>query len=393
MKLGPRVLAANAVTVAACLVLWARTNPAVTIVAAAALVVAGAVWATVSASSATRRSVELVVDRERGLSDARARAIGREVEVRAQILDAMTEAVVLIDGGVVAFANRAAHDLLGAEAGRLPPPQIAAADDGPFEFEAHHPTYREVRGVRSQLPARRALIVARDVTEAKRLDRIRHDFVANASHELKTPVAAILATSETLRNAIEEDPEAARAFVENLVKESDRLARLIAELLDLARLDQPQDQAHPTDVSAVVREVVADMEPSARDVGLALETRVSGGLRVLGRPQDLSLLARNLLDNAIAYTPRGGRIVVALDSDGPDAVLTVADTGIGIPSKDIPRIFERFYRVDRARSRETGGTGLGLSIVRHIVESHGGRVEAQSELGAGTTFTVRLPLA
>jgi two-component system, OmpR family, sensor histidine kinase SenX3 len=209
---------------------------------------------------------------------------------------------------------------------------------------------------------------------------------------MKTPVAGILATAETLQDAIRHDPAVAERFAANLAKEATRLSLLIQDLLDLARLDQAQTAEERVPLSGVVRDVVQDAEEFASQKDLTVESAIDDGINTFGRGQDLALLARNLLENAIRYTPEGGKICVGLKMQGGRAVLTVQDTGIGIPAKDLPRIFERFYRVDKARARETGGTGLGLSIVRHIAESHGGRVLAESELGVGTTFTVTLPL-
>ena len=318
-----------------------------------------------------------------------------ETGLREQILEAMEEAVLLVEGGTVVYANPAAGTLLGAGTGRPVPGQVAiqtANGHRVAEFAVHHPVYRDMRATSAVLPDGRLLVVAQDVTDARRIDRVRRDFVANASHEMKTPVAGILATAETLQDAIQHDPAVAERFAANLAKEATRLSLLIQDLLDLARLDQAQTDEEMVPLSGVVRDVVQDSEELAAQKQLTLETSVADGIATSGRGQDLALLARNLLENAIRYTPEGGKICVGLKAQSGRAVLSVQDTGIGIPAKDLPRIFERFYRVDKARARETGGTGLGLSIVRHIAESHGGSVVAESELGVGTTFTVSLPM-
>jgi signal transduction histidine kinase len=317
-----------------------------------------------------------------------------ETGLREQILGAMDEAVVLAENGAVVYANPAARDLLGAETGRPMPPQVARRTENGAtvaEFAVHHPIYRDLRATSAPLPDGRLLVVAQDVTDARRIDRVRRDFVANASHEMKTPVAGILATAETLQDAIRHDPALAERFAANLAKEATRLSNLIQDLLDLARLDQAQAEEDLVPLSKVMHEVVDDAHALAAQKNLKIETAIGDGVSAAGRAQDLALLARNLLDNAIRYTPEGGRITVDLHASDGRAILAVGDTGIGIPAKDLPRIFERFYRVDKARARETGGTGLGLSIVRHIAESHGGTVTAESELGIGSTFTVSLP--
>jgi signal transduction histidine kinase len=229
------------------------------------------------------------------------------------------------------------------------------------------------------------------VTDAHRIDRIRRDFVANASHELKTPVAGILATAETLQDAVVTDPNNAQRFVTNLAKEARRLSSLVQDLLDLTRLDQGTSDHTITPLSSLVAEAVEETRGLAKAKRLNIDSAIDEGIHVQGRPWDLSLLARNLLDNAIRYTPEGGSVTIQLHRENGHARLTVRDTGIGIPTKDLPRIFERFYRVDKARARETGGTGLGLSIVRHVAETHGGSVSVDSQLGAGSTFTVMLP--
>jgi two-component system sensor histidine kinase SenX3 len=237
------------------------------------------------------------------------------------------------------------------------------------------------------------LVVVTDVTESRRIDAIRRDFVANASHELKTPAASIQAAAETLRDAAADDPEAVARFAAQLERDALRLSRIVMDLLDLSRLETEHDGHGQVQLETLVHEEVERAAPMADDAGVALEIAADAPAPVTGSARDLALLLRNLIDNGIRYTPEGGSVRVAVSTVGDDAVLTVRDTGIGIPTKDLPRIFERFYRVDRARSRETGGTGLGLAIVKHVAENLGAHVEVESELGVGTTFTVRLLLA
>jgi signal transduction histidine kinase len=318
----------------------------------------------------------------------------------------MPEGVVLFDPtGRAILANPAAATLLGrapqtVEA--LLPLDLreavravrAGREPRATELEVGAPA-RTVRA--DAVPAAEdgsVLLVLRDVTEARRLEAVRRDFVANASHELKTPVASIRAAAETLRTVAGEDPEAVAAFAERIEREAVRLSRIVSDLLDLSRLETGGEaEGEEVRLDALVREEVERVRPAAEEAGLTLALELEPAPSVRGSARDLALMVRNLLDNAVAYTRPGGRVDVAVRAEGGEVVLTVADTGIGIPSRDLDRIFERFYRVDRARSRETGGTGLGLSIVRHVVENHRGTVRVRSELGRGSTFEVRLPAA
>lgn len=218
---------------------------------------------------------------------------------------------------------------------------------------------------------------------------MRRDFVTNASHELKTPVASILAASETLQLAIDRAPERLPEFASRIEMSARSLARLVSDLLDLSRLEGSSPSFEEVDLESVVRSEVERVRTAAAESGVAIEV-TTAPISVVGSEPDLALAVRNLVDNAIRYTDAGGTVTVDLSEDEGDAVLSVADTGAGIPQRDIGRVFERFYRVDEARARETGGTGLGLSIVKHVVESHGGTVAVESELGVGSTFTIRL---
>ncbi|HUP42279.1 MAG TPA: ATP-binding protein [Thermoanaerobaculia bacterium] len=267
---------------------------------------------------------------------------------------------------------------------------------------------RAARAVAGGAPARvldGAVVVARDTTQATRLDEMRRDFVANVSHELKTPLAAIRAYAETLRDGALEDRPAAQRFVGRILDQSRRLQALLDDLLTLSRLEslEQPSRAEPVDLPAVLRRAVELVEESARarKVAVRLEEPAEPVPPVVADREGLERLAINLLENAVKYNREGGRVTVRLSraaGGGPggeraQAVLEVADTGIGIPEAALPRIFERFYRVDKGRGRAEGGTGLGLAIVKHVAQSAGGLVEVESELGAGTTFRVRLPLA
>jgi two-component system phosphate regulon sensor histidine kinase PhoR len=337
---------------------------------------------------------------------ARIEQVRTERRTLERILATMEEGVMLVDPDeAIGFANPAARRLAGhgdlSPEGRQPaPPGLRlllerartsgrAAED---EIETGVPP-RFLRATALPVEARgQVLLVLRDVTEFRRVEAMRRDFVADASHELKTPVASIRATAETVRTALHEDPSAAARFADRLHRESIRLARIVADLLDLSRLETERPGLEPVRVDHVVQEEVTRLREEAEQAGISVETAAEPAT-VQGSRKDLALLVRNLLDNAIRYTDRGGSVQVEAGPRDGSAVVSVSDTGAGIPSRDLPRIFERFYRVDRARSRETGGTGLGLSIARHVAEQHGGRIEARSELGRGSVFMVRLPLA
>ncbi|CAN5826302.1 hypothetical protein BH23ACT12_BH23ACT12_00970 [soil metagenome] len=309
-----------------------------------------------------------------------------ETGLREQILASMREGVVLADAyGEVIYANQAAHDMFGRSPRDLLPAQL-----GERELTIHHPRRRELRSTSVRLEDGRTLVVIQDETERKRVESIRRDFVANASHELKTPVAGIMVTAETVERAIDDDLVHARRFASNLVREARRLSALVQDLLDLARLERGQGERTRLRLAQVVEAEVDGLRDRIEQKGLTLTAELNDRMEVLGVQEDLALMVRNLLENALVYTASGS-IGVWMSDTGAGFELKVSDTGSGIPSSDLERIFERFYRVDKARSRDTGGTGLGLAIVRHVAESHGGVVEVSSELGSGSTFTVRLP--
>jgi two-component system sensor histidine kinase SenX3 len=235
------------------------------------------------------------------------------------------------------------------------------------------------------------------VVELKRVNKIRRDFVANVSHELKTPATSLKLLAESLVDILADDAaEGARFFAEQLRSETERLATLITDLLDLTRLESEEgvQNPRPVDVRSILMVVLARLRPTARQKNISLSWKRSGNAAtytVRGDETQLTSMFSNLVENAVKYTPPGGRVEVTGSSDENEVVVRVSDTGIGIPEEYLGRIFERFYRVDKARSKETGGTGLGLSIVRHIAENHGGRVTVKSTLGEGSTFSVHLP--
>jgi two-component system sensor histidine kinase SenX3 len=238
------------------------------------------------------------------------------------------------------------------------------------------------------------VVIAEDRTEARRVDAVRRDFVANVSHELKTPIGALLLLAEAIFNA-SGDPDAVERFAQRMRIEASRLSNLVQELLDLSRLQDhgPLHDGEVVSVDEVVEEAVERCRTSATAKSISLVISRSGGLTVFGVRSQLITAVRNLVENAVTYSPDHTRVRIIVRSSGALVEIRVSDEGIGIPEPERERIFERFYRVDPARSRATGGTGLGLSIVKHVLANHGGEVTVWSVEGSGSTFTLRLPVS
>ena len=246
----------------------------------------------------------------------------------------------------------------------------------------------------ARLGTRFVLLLADDRTEAHRLDEVRRDFIANISHELKTPIASVSLLAEALDQAADE-PEQVRRFADRLSVESTRLAHITGEVIELSRL-QARDALRRDELLDIDRIVAAAVDQNrvvAAAKGVEVAVRAKSGAEVYGDQALLVVAVHNLVANAIAYSSEGGRVGVGVHVDGDAVEISVADQGIGIAADDLDRVFERFYRVDQARSRNTGGSGLGLSIVKHTVQNHGGDVRVWSRPGRGSTFTIRLPLA
>jgi signal transduction histidine kinase len=350
----------------------------------------------------TARAAGTAKDEE--VADLRRRLEASEAERDSEstILASMEEGVLLFGpDGHTRLANQAAELHLGGRPSSIDAllplglqriVRRAAEDRATIvtEAETGAPS-RVLRGFAAPTEEGSVVLVIRDITETRRLDQVRRDFVANASHELKTPAASIQAAAETILTAAGENPSVIPRFAAQLEREAARLSRIVSDLLDLSRLESGSALDESVALDAIVRDEGERFEEPAAEAGVGLSVRAGGIPRVRGSSRDLALLVRNLVDNAIRYTRPGGQVEVDLTADDGEVVLAIVDTGFGIPSRDLPRIFERFYRVDRARSRETGGTGLGLSIVKHVAENHGGRVVVTSELGQGTRFEVRLP--
>ncbi len=343
-----------------------------------------------------------------------------EAQLRA-ILAGMVEGVVAVGAGdEVLFCNAAACEMLGFGMEGASGRRIWELARSAELSEAIEAARREERPVRREMVlarreretvvnlhaaplARREgesrtglVVVLHDVTDLRRLERIRRDFVANVSHELKTPLTSIKGYVETLLAGAITDEKNNVRFLRKIETNVARLVDLVGDLLSLARIESQEGKVAlaPTDWRPVAEEAVARREEALRrkDLACSVESAPDAGA-VLGDREGMVQILDNLLDNAIKYTPDGGRITIGIGRDGPRAVLAVTDTGCGIPPADLDRIFERFYRVDKARSRELGGTGLGLSIVKHLVQSMGGEVRVESAPGSGSRFSVLLPMA
>ena len=322
------------------------------------------------------------------------------------VIEALPVAVAVLDADDdVVLANRSAVDLGVVRGRRLLVAELRSLARQTRLDAAEREAEVEVTGTRlARLPeavrvrlapvgrAGHVALLIEDVTEARRVEAVRRDFVANVSHELKTPVGAMALLAEALGDAAG-DAVAVRRFAGRLQRESDRLGRLVQELIDLSRLQGADPLPHPEPVSVdrVVAEAVDRARTAAAAAGIAIVRGGATGLMVLGSEQQLVTALGNLIENAVHYSPDGTRVAVAARQQDDVVEISVTDQGIGIAEKDLERVFERFYRADPARSRATGGTGLGLAIVKHVATNHGGEVQVWSVEGSGSTFTLRLP--
>ncbi|MBI4371131.1 MAG: PAS domain-containing protein [Elusimicrobia bacterium] len=336
----------------------------------------------------------------------------------AAVLDQMAEAVVAVDAeGRVLVANPALFRLLGVDPdsarGRRYPEILRHA--GAVELlgavlAGGRPLAREVRLFAPEelifdahaaplaekgRPAG-AVLVLHDITRMRRLEQMRRDFVANVSHELRTPLASIKGFTETLLAGAVKDRENRVGFLRTIEEQADRLTQLVDDLLDLSAIESGHrpPRLAPTDLEAALEEAAAAFARAAAERGVRLERRPSEGLPpALADRDQLRQVLANLLDNAIKYTEPGGRVELSAERWESGLRVSVQDTGVGIPEAGLPRVFERFYRADKARSREAGGTGLGLAIVKHLVEAQGGAVSVESRRPGGSTFRFTLPAA
>ncbi len=322
----------------------------------------------------------------------------------AHALSAIHDGIVLYgDDGQIVFRNRSAAAFLDARHGEAVVESsieemamdALGGEEGYRTLELFGPPRRTLILSADPLDDGHrsvgALVVIEDVTERQRIDAVRRDFVANISHELKTPVGGIGVLAETILE--EDDLSIMRRLASRMHHEAMRASRTIDDLLELSRIEAGEaSMGEPVPVHLVLAEAVERASTAAEQQGITLDlVEPSHRIDVRGDRRQLVSAIFNLLDNAIKYSSAGSAVTLAASTDGGTVRLTVADRGVGIPRRDLERIFERFYRVDRARSRETGGTGLGLAIVRHVASNHGGEVSVDSREGEGTTFTLALP--
>jgi len=327
-------------------------------------------------------------------------------------LDNMVEAVALLDSrGRIEELNHVMEELLKIETARVRGrlfhevfPHSSAWDLLEKTIDDKEPCREEVslgerlfEGWANPILEGGALkgvvLALHDITRLRRLEEVRKEFVANVSHELRTPLSHIKASAETLRRGGIDDPENRMDFIGAIEDQADGMTRLVDELLDLAEIESGKRElrTEPILLGRSVEEAIASLASSSAGKGVRMENRIDGELRVRGDSTALRQILVNLLDNAIKYNRQSGTVQVEARENGSQVEVSVSDSGVGIPRKEIARLFERFYRVDKARSRELGGTGLGLSIVKHLVESMGGKVWAESAPGTGSIFRFTLP--
>lgn len=329
------------------------------------------------------------------------------------LMESLQDAVVIVTSeGTITTANPTAYRLLGAgilghtllertlcyELQLLLTRCVQTQHPQQAELQLSHPRARTVlvRILPLHTVPRVAeaayLLVLTDISELRRLEKVRSDFVANVSHELRTPLAAIRATAEAMIESPPDDPEMQKRFLSTIVEQTARLTRITEDLLILANVEaHPVPQAQLVELQQVVCAVVRQVSPLAQKNGVTVTSEVPEGFTVFAQRDQLEQILLNLIDNAVKYNRPGGHARVRAHKVAEGSEIIIEDTGIGIPHEHLSRIFERFYRVDKARSRAKGGTGLGLSIVKHLVESHGGRVWVHSEMNVGSSFGVVLP--
>ncbi len=393
-------------------------RPLKTIIAGAARLAAGELASRVAVPEAEELgTLADSLNRLAGEVEAQIALLAAERNELREILANMSEGVLVTDPeGRVRRVNDAFKRLfdLSAELAGRPVAEIgpevedlvaAALREGEpqcAELELKEPRRRILGLVGSPLPDRHgAVVAARDMTETLRLAEIRKDLVANVSHELKTPLTAIRGYAETLEDGALGDAEVASGFVRRILEQCARLEALLRDLLTLSRLEsrrgpdgRPPRDREAVDLGELARRAVEVLATQARTREVELSLDAAAPLPAVdGDREELERLLLNLVENAVKYNRPGGEVGVRLLADGAEVVIEVRDTGIGIPDDARSRIFERFYRVDKGRSRDQGGTGLGLSIVKHAARTHGGRVEVESRLGVGSVFRVRLPHA
>lgn len=341
----------------------------------------------------------------------------REDKRRAELVLAnMADGIMAVDGDrVVTLFNRAAAALLDRKASsvlgkRLEEvglhPEIARVTDECISSQKDVVSEIQLGGRPPRIISLRAtpfraagfgmncaIIILHDLTEVRHHERVQKEFVSNVGHELRTPLTAIRTTAEALLSGAKNDQAMLDRFLNTIISETDRLSTLIDDLTEIVRVSSgitPTERSE-CNVSEIVTQALEVVRPQAEKKNITITVDVPQDLTGYCDGMQMVHVVRNLADNAVKYTPEGGSVTVWAGRHDAELVIRVSDTGIGIPHGEIPRIFERFYRVDKARSRRLGGTGLGLSIVKEIVDAHGGEISVESSLGAGSTFTVKLP--
>jgi two-component system sensor histidine kinase SenX3 len=327
--------------------------------------------------------------------------------VLSTVAATLESGVILLDDEEVVLANDAARALRVMALNRLTArPLLRLARDARTTGERltrdvdlpWGASSRAVHAVAAPVPdSAHVVLLLTDLQEARRLEAVRRDFVANVSHELKTPIGAMLLLAEALNDAAD-DPEASKQFAERILHEAGRMSRLVQELLDLSRLQggEPLPSLDVVRVGDIVSDATEPLQVRAAAAGIQLDIGDVSDLAALGDRRQLVTALTNLIENAVAYSPSGSKVGIGarrdIDANGAETVaISVTDEGVGIADLDQERVFERFYRVDTARSRATGGTGLGLAIVKHVMANHGGRVTLWSKEGVGSTFTLHVP--
>ena len=334
------------------------------------------------------------------------------------ILEHMAEGVIAVDSRKrVLLANPAVEAILGLKKGsalgralvevlrnrvidEMVDRAIQNQNSIAEEIEIHHPQSRFLRvstiGISNREGAVCAILVFYDVTEIRKLEGLRRDFLANVSHELRTPLTSIQGFIETLLSGALRDPKQSEEFLKMMEEDADRLTRLIGDLLELSQIESKEVilKPEPLELSDEFNKVITGFHPRLKEKKITVRNQLLDPKihRVLADRDRLKQVLINLLDNAIKFNNEGGQILIKTEQVGDQVKVSIEDTGIGIPEEIVPRIFERFFRADKARSRESGGTGLGLAIVKHLIEASGGRVWCESELGKGSKFLFTLPI-
>ena len=344
--------------------------------------------------------------------EGRVTTMARQRDEQAAVLEYMGDAVLILDGpGRVQLVNHAATALLGAERASIVGRSFTQVVRDHQLVELWQKSQQEereeeagldishlglfVRAIVTPLESGRSprcMILIQDMTKMRRLETVRRDFISNASHDLRTPLASMKAVVDTLRGGALDDPFATQHFLDRLDTEVEDMTQIVQELLELSRLESGRVplRREPTAVQSLVEPPVERLRPQAERAQLSLEMRIAEDLpEVVADAERVKQVVTNLVHNAIKFTLPKGHVTVSADAKGGDVLIAVSDTGVGIPAEDVPRVFERFYKADRARSG--GGTGLGLAIARHVVEAHGGKIWVESVEGQGSTFTFSLP--